>query len=128
MTMKRHRPNWKEVELPLLQAALSTGRARELTRDEMPVWAQTVPEVSGAWLYYEGGAALDSTGSLSTSDVHAHLDVERQRDDSPRFRYDRYFLVKMRDGRVFQLGPDKDVEYGHHHETRPDWIDKYRSE
>jgi hypothetical protein len=127
MTMKRQRPNWKEVELPLLETALTTDRAKELTRNEMPVWAQTVPAVSAAWLYYEGGAPLDSTGSLSTGDVHVHLDVERQHDESPRFRYDRYLFVKMRDGRAFQLGPDKDVEYGHHHVTRPDWIDKYRS-
>jgi hypothetical protein len=112
MTTKHKRPNWKEVELPLLHTALSTGRATELTRDEMPGWAQEVPAVSGAWLYYEGGA---------------HLDVERQHDRRPPFRYDRYLLVKMRDGRVFQLGPDKDVDYGHHLDTRPDWIDKYRS-
>jgi len=127
MSSKRHVPNWKEVDLPVLEAALSTGRIKELTRDEMPGWTRSVPAVSAAWLYYEGGSPLDSTGSLSTEDFHARIDIERQYPVSPRLRYDHYLFVKMADDRVFQLGPDKDVEYGHHHEVRPDWLDRYRS-
>jgi hypothetical protein len=127
MSPKRYVPNWKEVTLSALEAALSTGRIKHLPPDEMPGWARTVPAVSAAWLYYEGGIPLDSTGGLSTGAIHARIDIEREYQVGPRLRYDRYLFVKMADGRVFQAGPYKDVEYGHDHEIRPGWLDEYRS-
>jgi hypothetical protein len=128
MIFNTGKSKWKEVQVGVLQKALSTGHAHRLSHDEMPTWAQDSNAVTTAWLYTESGKPVESTGALSTGHVHGHRFVERQHLKSPRFRYDQYLLVKVAGGRVFQLGPYKDIEFGHHHDQRPSWLDKFRSE
>ena len=48
--------------------------------------------------------------------LELHMIVERQHEEAPHFRYDQHLFVKMADGRVFQTGPYKDIEFGHHHD------------
>ena len=119
--------NWKEVPLPALQTLLSTGEAQPLPPDTWPGWAQTTPGFSGAWFSYVGGPAPTSTGILSTGNVHGYVDVERTAPTPPTMRYYRYLYVKMTDGRVFQAGPLKDLEYDRHREERPSWLTPYIS-
>jgi hypothetical protein len=52
---KRRDPNWNEVDLAVPAEALSTGRALALAREQMPSWAQSLTQVTGAWLHYECG-------------------------------------------------------------------------
>ena len=60
--------------------------------------------------------------------VQAYMDVERRGPTDPGLlKYDRYLFIKMVDGRVFQAGPFKDVEYGHHLRQRPAWLGEYMS-
>lgn len=125
---KRGAPNWNQVDFGVLDETLSTGCTVTLAREQMPTWAQKSTQVTGAWLYYEGGLPLDSPSALSTSAAHASMLVERQHTREPRFRYDRHLFVKMADGRIFPAGPYKDVDFGHHHETRPAWLDELYSE
>lgn len=119
--------NWKEIPLPALQTLLSTGEAQPLPRETWPAWAQTTPGFSGAWFSYVGGLAATSTGTLSTGNVDGYVDIERTAPDSPTLRYYRYMYVKMTDGRVFQAGPFKDLEYERHREERPSWLASYVS-
>jgi hypothetical protein len=113
---------WREVQTSVLEKALSTGHAHKLSCEEMPTWAQDSHVVTEAWLYAESCKLIESTGALSTEHVHGHLFVERQHPESPNFRYDQYLLVQIVDGRVFQHGPHKDIEFGHHHDERPSWL------
>ena len=114
--------------MPALDEALSTGCVHSLSREAMPNWAREVKTVTGAWLYFQGGVHAVSTGHLSTGGVHAYVDVERYDPANPIFKYDRYFFIRMVDGRVFQAGPFKDIEYGHHRDDRPHWLGDYCSE
>lgn len=119
---------WREVGLPALNAALSSGRTYFLPGELRPEWTQQLPTVTAAWLYYEGGPLLGSTGSLSTSAAQARMDVERFDPSDPNLlKYDRYYFVRMVDDRVFQLGPFKDQDYGHHLRQRPQWTQQYSS-
>ena len=59
---------------------------------------------------------------LSSGDAWAHLDMERQDQRSPSHRYYRHVLSRTIDGRVFQLGPFKDLEYERHRDERPFWL------
>ena len=93
----------------------------------MPEWARNAPNVTGAWFSYQGGEPLASTIDLSTGVAQAKMIVERQHEEPPFFRYDQHLFVKMADGHVFQAGPYKDVDFGHHHESRPTWLDEYYS-
>jgi len=43
-------------------------------------------------------------------------------------KYDRYYFIKMVDQRVFQMGPFKNVDDGHHLRERPRWALDYSSE
>ena len=120
---------WKEVSFPVFQQVLSSGQTYFVPPELRPEWAQNLNTVSGAWLYYYGGRPRASTRSLSTSAVNAHVDVERfDPTDTGLLKYDRYFYIKMDDGCVFQAGPWKDVDYGHHLRRRPDWAEQYSSE
>jgi hypothetical protein len=117
--------NWKEVTLPVLETVLSTGQAQPLPPEAWPQWARTTPGFSAAWSYYVGGPLATSTGVLSTGNVLAYIDIERKAAQPPQLRYYRFFYVKMTDGRVFQAGPIKDLEYERHREERPSWLASY---
>jgi len=119
--------NWKEVPLPALETLLSTGEAQPLPPQTWPAWARTAPGFSGAWFSFVGGPSATSTGSLSTDKVHGYVDIERTASQPPALRYYRYLYVKMRDGRVFQAGPWKDLEYERQREHRPSWLASYVS-
>jgi hypothetical protein len=114
--------NWKEIPLPALETLLSTGEAQPLAHQMWPAWARTAPRFSGAWFSYVGGSPVISTGNLSTGNIHAYVDIERGASEPPTFRYYRYVYVKMMDGRVFQAGPFKDLEYERCREHRPSWL------
>ncbi len=127
--MKKHPLEWREVDMPTLAAAQSTGRAEFLAPALRPPWARAMTEMSGAWLFEDDRPFHDSTSSLSPSAAQAHMDVERSDPRTPGLlKYYRYYLVKMSDGRVFQYGPIKDLEYKRHIETRPEWTLLYSSE
>jgi hypothetical protein len=53
--------------------------------------------------------------------------VERTVPEAPALRYYRYLYIKMEDGRVFQAGPIKDLEYKRHRDQRPPWLDSYNA-
>lgn len=117
--------NWKEIKLPVLETILSTGRAQPLAPEAWPPWARATSAFSGAWFSYVGGPLATSTGTLSTGNVQAYLDVERKASQPPSLRYYRYLYVKMIDGRVFQAGPSKDLGFERHREERPPWLASY---
>lgn len=114
--------NWKQVPLPALQTLLSTGEAQPLPRATWPDWARATPGCSGAWFSHVGADPATSTDALSTGHVHGYVDMERTAAERPPLRYYRYLYVKMTDGRVFQAGPLKDLEYERHREVRPSWL------
>lgn len=120
--------NWKEIGVPALKSILSTGQAQPLLRDAWPAWARAAPGFAGAWLYPVLAPLATSAGSLSTEQIHAYIDIERRAPEPPSLRYYRYLYVKMTDGRVFQAGPFKDLEYERHREERPPWLGSYLTE
>lgn len=119
--------DWKEIPPRVLETMLSTGQAQPLAREAWPPWARTTPGFSGAWFSYVGGPLATSTGTLSTGNVQRYVDMERKASEPPALRYYRYFYVKMTDGRAFQAGPIKDLEYERHREQRPPWLASYIS-
>lgn len=116
---------WKEVPLPAFETALSTGQKQHLPREYWPKWARMKDDYAGAWLSWVGGPLAMSTGTLSTGNVQASIDMERTSERPPFLRYYRYHYVKIIDGRVFQSSPIRDIEYGHHHEQRPRCLASY---
>jgi len=116
---------WKVVSFPALEGALSTGEVQALPREEWPAWAQTAPDFSGAWYSYVGGPSATSSGDLSTGNVQASVDLERINSTPPQRRYYRFLYARMDDGRVFQAGPFKELEYERHRDERPPWFCSY---
>lgn len=126
---KHGRVVWHEIKLPMLGEIGSTG-TYPLSRHHGTEWMRTHPTVTGAWLDYHGGDALESTSLLSTGSIHASLLIERTDPNGPpgsRRRYYRYLFARTIDGRVHQAGPDKDVADGHHQAQRPAHLDKLYS-
>lgn len=121
-------PKWREVGLPAFSTALSSGQTYFVPPELRPGWARALPTMSGAWLHFVGGQPPASTGSLSTQVAQARMDTERfDPTQTGLLKYDRYYYVRMQDGRIFQLGPFKELEYGHHLMERPDWTRAYSS-
>lgn len=116
---------WKKIRVPALETTLSTGQYQPLPREDWQDWAQKNAEMSAAWLSYVGGPVAMSTGTLSTGNVQVYIDIERRDRRSPALRYYRYPCAMIIDGQVFQCGPFKDVEYGHHHQQRPSCLPPY---
>jgi hypothetical protein len=127
--VKRDDLRWKEVGLPALQTARSSGYTYFVPPTLRPAWAQQLKAVTGAWMYYYGARSAASTASLSTGIAAAHLDVEREDPSDPELlKYDRYFYVQTSDGRVYQAGPWKSLDYGHHLRRRPECLARYSSD
>src|SRR5438093_1580650 len=110
---------WREISLPALNNVLSTGEAQPLSRDQWPAWARATPDFAGAWFTPLDAPLNTSTGNLSTGTAQAYVDMERRDATPPTHRYYRYVYCQMTDGRTFQLGPLKAVEYERHRDERP---------
>jgi len=119
--------NWKEIELPVLKNILSTEENLPLPRDQWPMWARNDHNFTGAWFSFKGGKFAESTGHLSTDEIRAQVDIERTDAQDPSLRYYRFFFVETKDGRAFQAGPFKDLEFCRSRGERPDRLNKYRS-
>jgi hypothetical protein len=119
---------WREIPLPALNSVLSTGEAQPLARDQWPKWARETPAFAAAWFTPLDALLNTSTGSLATSSAQAYVDMERIESGSTApLRYYRYVYCQMTDGRTFQLGPLKKLEYERHREERPSWLTSYKS-
>jgi hypothetical protein len=102
----------------LLDEIGSTG-AYALSRHQAPDWMQHVQPITGVRLDFAGGPRIESTGMLSTGAIHGTVLVERTHIDGPvdrRFRYSRYLIARVEDGRVYQAGPHNDPIGVRHHE------------
>jgi hypothetical protein len=53
-TMHDRPLNWRQVNLPTLQEALSSGRTYFVPSELRSEWMQNLETVSGAWIYYQG--------------------------------------------------------------------------
>jgi hypothetical protein len=96
-----------------------------LAPTELPTWAGKVPEIQAVWATtYLEPRIVESTGT--TTPITGSFDVERQgkRPTDP-LKYDRYYFICMHDGTVWQSGPYKDPEYGHHLMERPAFLSQY---
>jgi len=51
--------------------------------------------------------------------------MERMNSTPQQRRYYRFLYAKMDDGRVFQAGPFKELEYERHRDERPPWFSSY---
>ena len=120
--------NWKEIGLPALHMLESTGQLQPLDRKQWPDWARESSKFTGAWFTPMEGTLAASTNQLSTSNVTASVDFERTSTSGPPLRYYRDFYAKMGDGRVFQAGPFKNLEYERHRYERPSWLTAYTTE
>lgn len=122
---------WSQVELPSLNLeSLSTGTC-VLSRGQGAKWMENVPTITGGWLTNNGNPAVNSTCSLSTGAAQMTMLMERTEPNGPakkRVRYYEYAFVWVADGRVFQAGPDKDVDAGHHQSKRPGYLDSMYQE
>jgi hypothetical protein len=114
--------NWKEIELSVLKNMLSTEEIVPLPKDQWPKWARDNDEFKGGWISFMGGELALSTGHLSTDEIRAQLDLERRDKRPPHLRYYRYVYVETKGGRVFQVGPFKDLEYLRRRDDRPAWL------
>jgi len=119
--------NWKEISLPAFKNALSTQEAQPLARDQWPGWAQAAPDFAAAWYTPLDAPVNTSSGTLSTGSAQAYIDMERTASKPPTLRYYRFVYCQMIDGRVFQAGPFKELEYERHRDERPPWLASYRS-
>lgn len=119
---------WEEIELPALNALESTGQLRPLDRTQWPYWARESPKFSGAWITLMEGSVAESTTQLSTSHVTASVDFERTSTSGMPLRYYRNFYAQMQDGRVFQAGTFKNLDYERHRNERPPWLTTYTTE
>jgi hypothetical protein len=119
---------WIEIDRPVFEKFLSTGKWQPVAREQWPKWVQSKQDFTEMWVTPVLDPPVGSTGSLSTDNLHAYIDAERVATKGKPFRYYRYYFARTKDGRVFQWSePDKDVEYGHHRDERPAWLGSYRS-
>jgi hypothetical protein len=118
---------WNPISLPVLNNLLSTGQLQELPRGQWPQWTQKTPDFFTVWITPLDAPRSSSSGALSSGFAQAEILMERRDPDPPTHRYYRFINCQLADGRIFQGGPSKDIDFGHHLNARPAWLDQYRS-
>lgn len=113
---------WNEIILPALATNLSTAPAQPLPRYSWPKWTQGATDFVAGWFYPTGASPVTSTAALSTGHAQAYVDFERMAAEAPPLRYYRYAYAKVEDGRTFQYGPIKNLEYERQRALRPPWL------
>lgn len=123
--MTRRLLSWKEVSAEYFREARSSGQTVKLGPSQLPTWAIQVPEIQAVWAgTFTEPHLIPSTGTKTL--VTGAFDVERRgRRPTEPLKYDRYYYICMHDDSVWQSGPYKDVEYGHHLAQRPAFLDQY---
>jgi hypothetical protein len=117
-----------QYSLPALGNVLSTGALQPLAPHQWPAWARRTPDFAAAWFTPLDAPLNTSTGELAISRAQASVDMERIEPGSETpFVYYCYFYCQMTDGRTFQYGPVKDLEYERHRVEHPPWLASYKS-
>src|SRR4029077_19394767 len=108
---QRQTEKWIEIDMPVFERFLSTGKWQPLAREQRPKWGQSKQEFTEMWVTPVLDPPAGSTGSLSTDSLHAYIDAERVATKGRPLRYNRYYFARTKDSRVFQWSkPDRDVE------------------
>ena len=110
---------WTEVSPGILDRVVQSGNTVRMSREEwLPSMAKEQKFTAAIGFRYHGPTVVPS--ALTSAPVTMRMDVERQdpKDELP-LNYVTHYFVRAADGRVFMSPPMKDVDYGHHRETRP---------
>ena len=108
---QRQTEKWIEIDMPVFERFLSTGKWQPLAREQRAKWGQSKQEFTEMWVTPVLDPPAGSTGSLSTDSLHAYIDAERVATKGRPLRYNRYYFARTKDSRVFQWSkPDRDVE------------------
>ena len=120
-------PKWRQVSAEAFREARSSGQTVQLDPAQLPVWATKVPEIQAVWARpFLEPRSIPSTGT--STPVTGSFDVERRgKQPGDPLKYDRYYYICMHDGSVWQSGPYKDLDYGHHLAERPAFLNHYPS-
>jgi len=103
-------------------------RAAAAGPHQWPTWAEATSAFAAAWFTSLDAPLNTSTGELAVSRAQASVDMERIEPGSATpFVYYGYFYCQMTDGRTFQYGPVKDLEYERHRVEHPPWLASYKS-
>jgi len=109
-----HRESWSRLSSAAFEEVLGSGKTFTLSPSDRPAWAQDQAKFRRMWVY--GLGAGEITPSLqTTASMVAKLITERfdPRDELP-YNYNWYAVIESSNGGLFQSGPHRDVEFGHH--------------
>jgi hypothetical protein len=112
--MTASRARWAQLPQQPFAEVAASGCTYELPRRDWPLWAQRTSQVQRVLIYSLGpGEAQPSV--CTTATVVARLLSERYdpKDEAP-YNYNWYFVVRSSDGQLYQSGPSRDVDFGHH--------------
>lgn len=123
--MARESPRWKPVSAEAFRTERTSGQTTRLPVNELPSWAMQVSEVQAVWVSaFVEPRVMSSTGTVTP--VTGSFDVERRgKKPADPLKYDRYYYICMQDGSVWQSGPYKNVDYGHHLAERPAFLNEF---
>ncbi len=113
----------KRLERSEAQHLISSHKTTELTPQEGPRVAHSFKEpVARVWAV----GFEDTPGDVNADGTTVHgvigsFDLERRPRGSRPFKYDRFLVVEDEAGAYWQIGPLKNLDYGHHREDPPEW-------
>ena len=124
-SMPRHTSQWKPVQADEFESARSSGHTVRMGKNQYPDWAAKVPKIQAIWVHdYSDPQTISSTGT--STPVSGSFDVERRgKHPGEPLKVDRYYYISMEDGSYWQSGPYKDLDYGHHLDKRPGFLNQY---
>ena len=108
------RESWTTFEPAAFSLVRDSGCTYELPRQDWPPWTQRAPQVQRIFVYaLAPGEAAPSIHTTAT--VVGRLLTERHdpKDEAP-YNYNWYAVVQSSNGALYQSGPHRDIDFGHH--------------
>ncbi len=117
--------DWTKIDLPAFGPIRDSGCTYQLSGTLQPQWARDAHQVQRMFVY--ALAPGETIPSVETTAKHvARLLAERyDRKDAKPWNYNWYGVVETPAGELYQTGPHRDVDFGHHLGAPPAFLSSH---
>ena len=114
--------DWVQINFPSFQSIRQSGCTHELGRPYELSWANKAEQVERVFIY--ALAPGETIPSVATTAEHVGWLLSERYDpkDAKPWNYNWYAVVQASSGDLYQSGPHRDIDFGHHLDRPPEFL------
>ena len=105
---------WTPLTTEAFRPILSSGKTYELLSQDWPAWARRPGQVARMFAYALAPGERLPSAQTTGHQVGRLLSERYDSGDSEPWNYNWYAVVQSSNGSLYQSGPSRDIDFGHH--------------